>query len=369
MHTPECPPANATDDELRLWSRTRWPKGAPAEIDVSTLPAAGALTSKLRIPEACAEYPWIGFWGNYAGLRAGFSPSESFQVLSPCAVAYPFLGDLYLSADTGGAGIVSVAAFATREAALAFGGGRPSYTSKIPPSTTAFTPSDAQANPTGIAGSEAFTMVWDANTATWKRAAGSSADTDGLTATVGAAIARAWNYAYDVTTGAWDRVRGYGNSIDALAAVAINAGAGIFQAVVSFPYVFNDRTTNLDRLRQPDSFTNWFVVGNDTSLATGSAVVATRTMTQNGWLNRASIYVTSATTYAGRATLYITRAAVKYSIQSTSTNIAQFQSSDLIGTQAIPVLSGDVITIETDTGTASATADIYFAGKQDRFAF
>lgn len=171
MHTPDCPPASADERALQAWARARWPQGQPTEVDVSTLPAAGAVTHPLRIPQACAEFPWVGVWGNFQGLRIGFSPTESFQLMSGSALAYPFGADIFLSQDTGGAGVVSFAVFTTREAALAFAGTRPSYNGKIPTTPAAggtFTPADGAANPTLIQGSEDFPMLW--NGATWDRA-------------------------------------------------------------------------------------------------------------------------------------------------------------------------------------------------------
>ena len=115
MHTPVCKDA-----------REFWPESAPTEIDVSALPAAGAITNPRRIP-GCG--PWLGFWGpSFAGLRVGFEPTKSFPVINGLAVPYPIDPndeggvDLYLSRDTGGAGTLNVARFKTKEAAEAWGG-------------------------------------------------------------------------------------------------------------------------------------------------------------------------------------------------------------------------------------------------------
>lgn len=116
MHTPVCDPL---DD---------WPQGAPTDIDVATLPAAGANSNPIRIP-GCG--PWLGFWGpSFSGLRAGFSSTKQYPVINGLAVSYPqdpdrdldSALDLFLSADTGGTGKVSIARFETREAAEAWGG-------------------------------------------------------------------------------------------------------------------------------------------------------------------------------------------------------------------------------------------------------
>lgn len=377
MHTPECPPSarSARDDEhhlelLRAWAREGWPKGAPAEIDVSTLPAAGALSSKLRIPEACEEFPWVGVWGNFQGLRIGFSPSESFQIFGTAAFPYPFLSDMYLSADTGGTGIVSIAAFRTRDAALAFGGQRPSYTGKIPGGGV-FTPSDTQTNPTGIPGAESFLMVWDANSAQWKRSAGSPLDTDGLTATVGAQITRSWNYGYDLTSGAWDRQRGYGNSADALTPVVINAGNGIFPGVSSFGFVMNDRTTNIDRMRQPDSRQAFGSVGSNISLAaTGLKTSFTVGTNKNSvWMGGTIRHTAGGATAVVQVELV--RSAVTY-LLTPGLTVAAASSASLMPSGAVvgmPLVSGDVIQVNCTTALAGETADIVLSGMTDRFTF
>lgn len=116
MHTPVC------DDSLDYW-----PEGAGTDIDVSTLPAAGAITTPRRIP---GFGPWLGIWGPaFSGLRIGYSPTRSFPVINGLAVPYPEPRggnldglDLFLSRDTGGTGTVTIARFKTREAAEAWAG-------------------------------------------------------------------------------------------------------------------------------------------------------------------------------------------------------------------------------------------------------
>jgi hypothetical protein len=116
MHTLAC------DDSLEYW-----PQDAPSDVDVSALPAAGAVTRPLRIP---GDWPWLGFWGpSFSGLRIGFSPTKSFPVINGLAVPYPSPRggnldglDVFLSRDTGGTGIVSIARFKTEAAARAWGG-------------------------------------------------------------------------------------------------------------------------------------------------------------------------------------------------------------------------------------------------------
>lgn len=123
MHTPVC------NDALEYW-----PEGAPTDVDVSTLPAAGAITNPVRIL-GCG--PWLGFWGpSFSGLRVGYSPTKTFPVINGLAVPYPERKDLdgsnegfdlYLSRDTGGSGVVTIARFNTKEAAEAWAG-RPTPT-------------------------------------------------------------------------------------------------------------------------------------------------------------------------------------------------------------------------------------------------
>lgn len=123
MHTPVC------RDAMEYW-----PESPPSDIDVTTLPAAGAVTNPLRIP-GCG--PWLGFWGpSFAGVRVGYSPTKSYPVINGLAVPYPIDPDndseghgydLYLSRDTGGFGTLSIARFKTEAAARAWGG-RPTAT-------------------------------------------------------------------------------------------------------------------------------------------------------------------------------------------------------------------------------------------------
>lgn len=115
MHTPLC------NDALEFW-----PEGAPTDIDVSTLPAVGAITNPIRIP---GMGQWLGFWGpSFSGLRVGYSATKTFPVINGLGVPYPKDPDgksgldVFLSRDAGGSGIVSVARFKTQEAAQAWGG-------------------------------------------------------------------------------------------------------------------------------------------------------------------------------------------------------------------------------------------------------
>lgn len=115
MHTGECNDA-----------REYWPEGKGTDVDVSSLVAAGGVTNPRRIP---GMGRWLGFWGpSFAGLRVGYSPTDSYPVINGLAVPYPLdlddAGgvDLYLSRDTGGSGTVSIARFKTEAAAKAWGG-------------------------------------------------------------------------------------------------------------------------------------------------------------------------------------------------------------------------------------------------------
>ena len=115
MHTGECNDA-----------REYWPEGKGTDVDVSGLPAAGAVTTARRIP---GIGKWLGFWGpSFSGLRVGYSPTDSYPVINGLAVPYPIDlddeggVDLYLSRDTGGGGNVSIARFKTEAAARAWGG-------------------------------------------------------------------------------------------------------------------------------------------------------------------------------------------------------------------------------------------------------
>lgn len=298
MHAPDCPPLNASRAALRKWALDQWPKGQPSEVDVSTLPASGAISNPLRLVDACAERPWVGVWGNFAGMRIGYSPTETFQLLTATAFAYPFGADMYLSKDTGGAGIASFGLFKTREAALAFAGARNSQIGKIPPGVNPYTPGDSQANPTDLTGAEAFNMGWDYNQAVWARMASDRRDADGLLATAEMQQVKAQLLAYDATSAALDRVKGFGYSADGLTPVVINGGAGILAGEAAFGYVLNDRTTNVDRLRQPDSYKLRSGVGLAQSL-TSTGVKTSLTMAQDGRLLTATLDVTTQLNSAG----------------------------------------------------------------------
>lgn len=107
---------------------------------------------------------------------------------------------------------------------------------------------DADANPsTTRVGSNL--LVWDFNTATWKRGAGSSSDTDGMTATVGALIARAWAMLYDTTAGGWARWRATPTNVDNLPQAALNGGTGQNAGVVNFPYLWEVGRGAFERAR------------------------------------------------------------------------------------------------------------------------
>lgn len=159
MHELACDPT-----KWREW----WPQGQPAEVDLTTLPVAGAITSPLRL---VGDGDWLAVWGNFQGLRWGFRVAETFQIFSGTVTAMPRGVDLYLSIDTGGTGVASFGMFKTKEAAMAWCSSKSSATGKIPlPPGGVYTPSDAQANPAALSGVESFPMLWNTSTALWERA-------------------------------------------------------------------------------------------------------------------------------------------------------------------------------------------------------
>lgn len=129
MHTPDC------NDSLDYW-----PEGAGTDVDVSTLPAADAITGPRRIP---GQGKWLAFWGpSFSGLRVGYSPTRSYPVINGLAVPYPEPRggnldglDLFLSRDTGGTGTVTIARFPTEAAARAWAGRPTPSTSSGPGSS------------------------------------------------------------------------------------------------------------------------------------------------------------------------------------------------------------------------------------------
>jgi len=96
------------------WAK-HWPQGQPSEVDVATLPAAGLLTSPLRL---IGDGDWLGVWGDFVGYRLGLSTSgETWQVATGTVMRYPQGVDIFQS-QTGGSGTRSCARFLTREDAL-----------------------------------------------------------------------------------------------------------------------------------------------------------------------------------------------------------------------------------------------------------
>lgn len=122
-HELDCPDNEAESLAARAALRVRWldawPTAEATETDVGALPAAGAVTSPLRL---VGEGDWLGVWGHFTGYRLAVSPRISFPVLSGFVTRYPKGVDLFESRDASFSGTVSRARFRTREAALDFVG-------------------------------------------------------------------------------------------------------------------------------------------------------------------------------------------------------------------------------------------------------
>src|SRR2546427_652365 len=113
-HTPDCPPEHGDKLAWKSWALEHWPQGQISEVDVSGLSATANNVTNANRMLACGATPWVGVWGNFAGLRLGVSANaDSFQVMPGAVFPYPFGGDLYFSKDMGGAGIASFALFTT----------------------------------------------------------------------------------------------------------------------------------------------------------------------------------------------------------------------------------------------------------------
>lgn len=149
-HTPDCDDADPLD-----W----WPTSSPTDIALSSLPAAGAVSSPHRLP---GDGKWLAAWGDYAGLRIGISADgKSWPLTSGAVVLYPSSDctatDLYLSADAGAWGSVSLARFKTEAIARSW----------------AFT--RAPVNPASLSGNpvqKSVRVLIAASPYTWNRPAG-----------------------------------------------------------------------------------------------------------------------------------------------------------------------------------------------------
>lgn len=335
MHTPEC--RDGID-----W----WPQGAPTEIDVSTLPASGLLTHPLRVQGAG---PWLGIWGTFAGARIAYSASESFMLQNGSAIPWPSRPfcddtdrdtsgvDLYLSKDTNASGTLAIARFKTREAALAWVGQRSSGRSITAPGTIngPYTPGDAQANPTDLVGVESFTMGFQASGALW------------------------------------ERIRAIEPTADAQASLAF----GTSLLTSGIPWVFNDRTTNADRLRQPDSFSPRRTTTTGTSIAS-TGVKATLTAAQDGYLVFAMVNTQTGTPTNAVISLDVNTVSVGWTPALAATLNAAYPvgvnngGANQSPWKEIPILSGDVIDLNVRTAAgAAATASFYLGIRTQRAAF
>ena len=87
-HSPYCEEGDgqvlAVPGKRDAW-REWWPDQG-AEIDVSTLVAItqGAnpdITNPQRLPPVSGDGLWLGIWGNYSGLRIGFSPTDRLSTV------------------------------------------------------------------------------------------------------------------------------------------------------------------------------------------------------------------------------------------------------------------------------------------------
>lgn len=120
-HRLECPDSDAESLAERGATRREWlnawPTGETTETDIGSLPAAGAVTSPLRIS---GDGDWLAVWGNFSGYRLGYSPRISFPILSGFVTRYPAGVDLFESRDPSFSGTRSVARFCSRQAALDF---------------------------------------------------------------------------------------------------------------------------------------------------------------------------------------------------------------------------------------------------------
>lgn len=190
------------------------------------------------------------------------------------------------------------------------------------------------------------------------------------------------NLGYNGAT--WDRIRAIALNADGLTPATLGA-----LLVGAQDLVFQDRSSVLDRLRQPDSFVAASTLNAAVSILT-TGVKSTVTMAQAGWITDAAVSITTAINSVSQPViqLRLTRSAV-----TTVLGVASLNNAGTVGTIyglgrvtaptpgggagtndivtfPFPVAASDVIDLNVSVVAGSAGAcDFRIGSKRERFAF